>query len=76
MSVCLYPINVKTAEPIRPKFYVGPHVAPGKVYGQSDFKYVMLTDKQGEEGQPQQFLVQATSESSFFDYFVPKVSNS
>ena len=46
MFVCLflalYPINVKTAEPIRPKFCVGPHAAPGKVYGQSDFKYVIL----------------------------------
>ena len=44
LSVCLYPnpINVKMAEPIRPKFCVGPHVAPGKVYGQSDFNYVIL----------------------------------
>ena len=42
LSVCLYPINVKTAEPIRPKFCVGPHVASGKVYGQSEFKYVIL----------------------------------
>ena len=32
LFVCLYPINVKTAEPIRPKFCGGPHVAPGKVY--------------------------------------------
>jgi len=32
LFVCLYPINVKTAEPIRPKFCVGPHVVPGKVY--------------------------------------------
>ena len=32
LSVCLYPKNVKTAEPIRPKFGVEPHVAPGKVY--------------------------------------------
>ena len=32
VSVCLYPINVKTAEPIRSKFCVGPHVAPGQVY--------------------------------------------
>ena len=42
LFVCLYPINVKTAEPIGPKFFVGPHVALGKVYGQSDFKYVIL----------------------------------
>ena len=32
LSVCLYPINVKTAEPIGPKFFVGHHVIPGKVY--------------------------------------------
>ena len=42
MSVCLYPINVKTAEPIRRKFCVGLHVAAGKVYNQSDIKYVIL----------------------------------
>ena len=29
----LYPINVKTAAPIGPKFLVGPHVSLGKVYG-------------------------------------------
>ena len=29
---CLYPINVKTAEPIRPKFIVGPHITPRKFY--------------------------------------------
>jgi len=38
LSVCLYPINVKTAEPIGPKFCVGPHVAPGKVYKWSKFE--------------------------------------
>ena len=32
MSVCLYPINVKTAEPIGPKFFVGHLGTPGKVY--------------------------------------------
>ena len=32
MSVCLYPINVKTAEPIGPKFCVGHLGTPGKVY--------------------------------------------
>ena len=32
MSVCLYPINVKTAEPIGPKLFEGPHLTPGKVY--------------------------------------------
>ena len=41
LFVCLYPINVKTTEPIRPKFCVGPQGAPGKVYGQSDFKYII-----------------------------------
>ena len=38
LGVCLYPINVKTAEPIRPKFCVGPHVSPGKVYEWSKFQ--------------------------------------
>jgi len=37
LSVRLYPINVKTAEPIGPKFCVGPHVTPGKVYEWSKF---------------------------------------
>ena len=37
-SVCLYPINVKTAEPIRPKFFVWHHVIPWKVYGWSNFQ--------------------------------------
>ena len=37
LSVCLCPINVKTAEPIGPKFFVGPHVTPGKVYEWSKF---------------------------------------
>ena len=30
LGVCLF--VYKTAEPTGPKFYVGPHVAPGKVY--------------------------------------------
>ena len=38
LFVCLYPINVKTAEPIGPKFFVGHHVIPGKVYGWSNFQ--------------------------------------
>ena len=38
LFVCLYPINVKTAEPIRPKFFVGHHMIPGKVYGWSNFQ--------------------------------------
>ena len=33
LFVCLYPINVKTIEPIGPKFFVGHHETPGKVYG-------------------------------------------
>ena len=35
LSVCffLYPINVKTAEPIGPKFFVGSRVTSRKVYG-------------------------------------------
>ena len=32
LSVCLYPINVKTAEPIGPKFVVGPRVTPCTVW--------------------------------------------
>ena len=33
LSVCLLVSNnVKTAEPIGPKFFVGHHVIPGKVY--------------------------------------------
>ena len=32
LFVCLYPVNVKTTKPIGPKFFVGPHVTPGKVY--------------------------------------------
>ena len=38
LSVCLSPINVKTAEPIWTKFRVGHHVTPGKVYGWSKFQ--------------------------------------
>ena len=30
VSVCLYSINVKTAEPIGPKFFVGHHVSTGR----------------------------------------------
>ena len=43
LFVCLFVSNnVKTAESIRPKFCVGPHVAVEKVYGQSGFKYIIL----------------------------------
>ena len=38
LSVCLYPINVKTSKPIRPKFCMGPHVTPGKIYELSKLK--------------------------------------
>ena len=30
VAIRLYPINVKTDEPIGPKFCVGPHMTPGK----------------------------------------------
>ena len=37
LSVRLYlKINVKTAEPIGPTFFVKPHMIPGKVYGWSE----------------------------------------
>ena len=36
--VCLYPINAKTAEPIGPKFCVGPHMTLGNVYGWKKFQ--------------------------------------
>ena len=43
LSVCLYPINVKMAEPIGPKFLVGHHVTTGKVYESSKFqKFVSI----------------------------------
>ena len=42
LSVCLFvslfPINVKTAEPIGPKFFVGPRLTPEKVYEWSELK--------------------------------------
>ena len=38
LSVCLYPINVKTAEPIGPNFFVRHHVTTGKVYVWSTFQ--------------------------------------
>ena len=42
LFVCLYPINVKTTEPIGPKFCVGPHVTPGKVYEWSKSKNLCI----------------------------------
>ena len=38
LFVCLYPINVKTAEPIGPKFFVGTRVTPWKVFEWSNFQ--------------------------------------
>jgi len=37
LSFRLHRINVKTAEPIGPNFFVGPHMIPGKIYGWSKF---------------------------------------
>ena len=41
LFVCVYPINDKTAEPIGPKFSVGPGMTPGKVYGCSELQKVV-----------------------------------
>ena len=38
LFVCLYPINVKTAEPIGPKFFVGHLGPPGKGYESAKFQ--------------------------------------
>ena len=38
LSVRLYALNVKTAEPIGPKFCGGLHMSFGKVYGTSKFE--------------------------------------
>ena len=42
LFVCLYPINVKTAEPISPKFFVGHLGTPGKVYKSSKFQFFKI----------------------------------
>ena len=42
VSVCLYPINVKTAEPIGPKFFVGHHVTQGRFMNDKNFKKCVL----------------------------------
>ena len=42
LSVCLYSINVKMTELIGPKFCVGLHMTPGKVYGWSKFSKIRL----------------------------------
>ena len=36
--VCLWTINVKTAEPIGPKFCVGAYMTPGNVYESSELQ--------------------------------------
>ena len=38
LGVCLHPMNVKKAKPIGPKFCVGLHMSPGKVYRWSKFQ--------------------------------------
>ena len=43
LYVCLYPINVKTVEPIGLKFFVGPRETPGKVYERSNFLKFAVT---------------------------------
>ena len=42
LSVRLYPINFKTAEPIGPTNFVGSRVTPGKVYEWLKFKNLCL----------------------------------
>ena len=43
LGVCLFfPIIVKTAEPIGPKFFLGPNVTPGKFYGWLNFQNLHL----------------------------------
>ena len=38
LFVCVYQINVKTAEPIAPNVFVGPYMTTGKVYEWSKFQ--------------------------------------
>ena len=40
LFVCLYPINIKTAEPTGPKFFVGNHVTTGRFMNDQNFKYL------------------------------------
>ena len=42
LSVRLYSINVKTAEPIGPTFFVGPHVTQGRFMNDPNFKSLPL----------------------------------
>ena len=41
LFLCLYPINVKTAEPIGPKICEATHITQGKVYGCSKACYCL-----------------------------------
>ena len=34
----LFPRNVKTVKPIKPKNFVGPQIIPGKFYGRPEFQ--------------------------------------
>ena len=56
LGVCLKPINVKTAEPFRPKFWMGPH-DPGECFkiGKKSWKIVgiFLKMRQFEKKNPQ-----------------------
>ena len=42
LSVCLYPINVKTAEPIWPKFLWDITCPQGRFMNDQNFKYLSL----------------------------------
>ena len=44
LFVCLYPINVKTAEPIGPNFFVGPDItwAPGRFMNDTNRKKMCI----------------------------------
>ena len=42
LFLCLYPINVKTAEPIGPKICEATHMTQGKVYGCSKACYCFI----------------------------------
>ena len=42
LSVCVFPINVKTAAPIGPKFCVGPHMTQGRFMNDQNFKILGL----------------------------------
>ena len=39
LSVCVYPINGKTTEPIRPNFFAATHITPEDVYENVDICY-------------------------------------